>query len=57
MADERLTEMLYRKLEQTRRLAAGVNDQITTERLTELINDLEEQIAAAERNNTDAPPD
>jgi hypothetical protein len=47
---------LYRRLGQTRRLAAGVNDPLTEERMRTLVLDLEGQIAAVEARDADAPP-
>jgi hypothetical protein len=49
-------EELYRRLGQTRRLAAGVNDPLTEERMRALILDLEGQLAAVEARDADAPP-
>ncbi|MDB5505302.1 MAG: hypothetical protein JWR89_5204, partial [Tardiphaga sp.] len=49
-------EELYRRLGQTRRLAGGVNDPLTEERLRALVTDLEGQIAAVEARDADAPP-
>ena len=48
-------EELYRRLAQTRRLAAGANDPTTRERLTAFISDLEQELAAAEARDADAP--
>jgi hypothetical protein len=49
-------EELYRRFAQTRRLAAGVNDPLTAERMQELLRDLEGQLAAVEARDADAPP-
>jgi hypothetical protein len=49
-------EELYRRLEQTRRLASAAHDPLTTERLKALFDELEEQIAASEARDTDSPP-
>lgn len=46
-------EDLYRRLAQSRRLAAQPHDVLTRERLDALVGDLEKQIAAAEANDTD----
>jgi hypothetical protein len=35
---------LERRLEQARRMARGLNDAVTTERLAQLIRDLEQQL-------------
>jgi hypothetical protein len=48
-------EELYRRLDQTRRLAAGVYDDLTTGRLKALVQELERQIATAEARDADAP--
>lgn len=49
-------EELYRRLEQSRRLAGAAGDSLTKERLTKLVSDIEHELAAAEARDSDAPP-
>lgn len=49
-------EELYRRLGQTRRLADEANDRLTQSRLQALTLELENQLAAVERRDADAPP-
>jgi len=49
-------EELYRRLEQSRRLVAEALDPLTKDRIKNLIAVLEQQIAAVETRDTDAPP-
>lgn len=49
-------EELYRRLAQARRMSNGAIDSITAERLRSLVAELESQLAAAETDDTDAPP-
>ena len=55
---KRLTqrEELYRRLEQVRRHVGCANDDLTKERIATHAADLEQQLAEAEANDTDAPP-
>jgi hypothetical protein len=50
-------EELYRRLAQARRMHAQPIDDLTKVRLKELITELEQQLAAAEAGETDAPPE
>jgi hypothetical protein len=50
-------EELYRRLAQARRMHAQPIDDLTKARLKELIVEIEQQLAAAETGNTDAPPE
>ncbi|MDO9439686.1 MAG: hypothetical protein Q7T73_02230 [Beijerinckiaceae bacterium] len=50
-------EELYRRLAQARRMHAQPVDPLTKTRLAELVAELEQQLAAAEAGNTDAPPE
>ena len=52
MPDDRDKEELYRRLAQARRIRAAP---LTLERLEALALELEEQLALAELNDTDAP--
>lgn len=56
MTPETNKDELYRRLSQTRRLATALHDALTTERLQALIRDLEQQLAAVEARDADAPP-
>jgi hypothetical protein len=47
---------LYRRLDQTQRVLSQPLDALTKERLTTLAVSFEEQIAAAEARDADAPP-
>lgn len=48
-------EELYRRLEQVRRLTSAANDDLTRQRLSALVADIEQQLADAEANDADAP--
>jgi hypothetical protein len=50
-------EELYRRLMQARRMHEQPIDDLTKSRLRELIAELEQQLAAAEADQTDAPPE
>ncbi|MDB5616209.1 hypothetical protein [Tardiphaga sp.] len=50
-------EELYRRLEQSRRLANGAADPTTQDRLRNLTADIERQLAEAEAKDADAPPE
>lgn len=50
-------EDLYRRLAQSRRLAADAPDPTTKQRLQQLISDIEDEIALAEAKDADAPPE
>ncbi|MDB5621152.1 hypothetical protein [Tardiphaga sp.] len=50
-------EELYRRLEQARRHVSSASDPVTKERMTALVNDLLQQLAAAEAKDADAPPE
>lgn len=50
-------EELYRRLEQSRRLSSVAADPTTQERMMALVIELQEQIAAGEAKDADAPPD
>lgn len=49
-------EELYGRLEQVRRHFGSANDAVTKDRMTTLVVDLEEQVAAVEADDADAPP-
>jgi hypothetical protein len=49
-------EELYRRLDQTRRVLNQPLDPLTKERLTALAATIEQQIAAIEARDADAPP-
>jgi hypothetical protein len=50
-------EELYRRLEQSRRLLDEALDPTTQTRMKALVMDLQQQLAAAEAKNADAPPE
>jgi hypothetical protein len=57
MAERVDKEFLYRKLKQTRRLIAGPLDPVTIERLKVHVAALENELAAIEAREADAPPE
>lgn len=57
MAEKADREFLYRKLAQTRRLVSGALDPVTIERLKVHSAALENELAAIEAREADAPPD
>ena len=48
-------EELYRRLAQARRMHAQPLDELTKNRLKELVTELEKQLAVAESGSADAP--
>lgn len=47
------TADLNRRLEQVKRQLGSLTDSVTTERMTALVNELQQQIAAVEQRNAD----
>jgi hypothetical protein len=50
-------EELYRRLAQARRMHAQPVDDLTKNRLKDLITEIEQQLAVAEAGDADAPPE
>lgn len=57
MAEKVDKEFLYRKLEQSRRLARSTTDNVTIEGLKTHIGYIERQLAEIEAREADAPPE
>jgi hypothetical protein len=50
-------EELYRRLAQARRMSSAALDPLTKQRLQELTSDIENQLAAVEAIDPEAPPE